>query len=101
MKTFVRIFFLVVAFGLFKFSLLLLLLPLLKMQLLLYLLLLLLLMLLKLLLLFKLLLRLLLMMMELLLLLKLLYNICRVSGFEPKILRPQTGVLPISYTLTP
>ena len=26
------------------------------------------------------------------------YNICRVPGFEPKILRPQTGVLPMSYT---
>ena len=25
------------------------------------------------------------------------YNICRVPGFEPKILRPQTGVLPMSY----
>ena len=34
----------------------------------------------------------------LLLLMKLLYNICRVSGFEPEILRMQTGVLPLSYT---
>ena len=31
-----------------------------------------------------------------LLLLKLLYNICRMPGFEPKILRPPTGVLPHS-----
>ena len=34
---------------------------------------------------------------SLLLLLMLLYNICRLPGFEPEILRPQTGVLPISY----
>ena len=27
----------------------------------------------------------------------LLYNICRVSGFEPKILRLQSGVLPMCY----
>ena len=33
-----------------------------------------------------------LLLMMLLLLLKLLYNICRVSGFEPEILGPQTGV---------
>ena len=32
------------------------------------------------------------------LLLKLLYNICRVSGFEPEILRQQTGVLPHIHT---
>ena len=31
-------------------------------------------------------------------LLLLLYNICRVPGFEPEILRPQTVVLPIIYT---
>ena len=37
---------------------------------------------------------------KLLLMLKLLYNICRVPGFEPDILRPQTGVLPFSYTHT-
>ena len=32
------------------------------------------------------------------LLLKQLYNICRVPGFEPEYLRPQTGVLPMSHT---
>ena len=52
-------------------------------------------------LLFKLLLLLkLLLMPKLLLMLKLLYNICRVPGFKPDILRPQTGVLPFSYTHT-
>ena len=34
----------------------------------------------------------------LLLLLKLHYNICRVPGFEPEILRPQTGLQSMSYT---
>ena len=33
-----------------------------------------------------------------LLLLKLPYNIYRVPGFEPEILQPQKGVLPMSYT---
>ena len=31
-------------------------------------------------------------------LLKLIYNICRMLGFEPEILWPQTGVLPMNYT---
>ena len=74
------------AFGFFYFALLLLLLFLLRLSTVLLLLL------------------LLLMLMVLLLkipqLLKLLYNICRVLGFEPEILRPQTGVLSMSYTHT-
>ena len=40
----------------------------------------------------------LLLMLKLLLLLKLNYNILREPGFEPEILRPQTGVLAMSYT---
>ena len=35
---------------------------------------------------------------EAIVLLMLLYDICRVKGLEPKILRHQTGVLPMSYT---
>ena len=39
-----------------------------------------------------------LLMLLMLLLLKLPYNIYRVPGFEPEILQPQKGVLPMSYT---